>query len=434
MMRVGRLLGLTLLLLLLSASYITEDKWSDIPSYFMHQLTSKVGEIRGKSGEGASFIFVTDTHVNANAMHSPQLIRWMLDHTNIHIVIWGGDAINSHGGEIEKQWNKQLQFDTILNKVCQYYKVRGNHDFSIMKNREFPQGATFSNEKSAEYLFRNSPSNIHRNINDNSTCYYFSDDTLNKVRFIIFDSTDSVSDRVSTNGNVVGVHQAQLQWIADSAVSTTPSGYGLIFVSHIPIANNSKLQNVKQLINGVASHSSVKIGGVKYDFTKNKETRVLMCIAGHNHKDSQTYVNGVLHLTTASDGVLRNAKSRKASEESPRQPETVDEQCFDCVCVSKDKKLVRTYRIGYGTDRLFHLEPVYIYGTKKRRIKPVLKGVVRWSSSNIMDDRYKKGEQMSGDIIDIDKNGIIRGKRKGTSIVTVCDNKGNKEFFNIIVQ
>ena len=239
-----RLLYQTLIVLLFLAcsAFNTGDV---IPPYFVSQIKNKIDVIKENSKDGSSFVFITDTHVKANQMNSPQLIKYILDTTNIKNVIWGGDAINYNRGNIEGQWEIQLRFDSAFNNVCNYYKVRGNHDFSITKNKQFPNGISYSNTKSAELLLRNCPSNIHRNTNDPGACYYYYDDMINKIRFVIFDTTDSVPDKVGGYGNVPYIHDSQLQWVADSALSTISKGYGLVFVSHIPFTSFGPKSNLK---------------------------------------------------------------------------------------------------------------------------------------------------------------------------------------------
>lgn len=428
-------LVLFLLVLLASSAINVEDK---VPQYFVSQMNDKIGEIKRNSKDGTSFIFITDTHVKENQMHSPQLIKYILDNTNIKNVIWGGDAINYNRGNIERQWEIQLRFDSAFNNVCNYYKVRGNHDFSITKSRQFPNGISYSNTKAAELLLKNSPSNIHRNTNDPGACYYYYDDIINKIRFIIFDTTDSVPSKGRGYGNVPYIHDSQLQWIADSAISTVSKGYGLVFVSHIPIIHSGpkgsqKLENVRrvrQLIDGVSSHSSGKIGQVKYDFTHLEDIKVLMCISGHIHRDTETYVNEVLYLTTANDGKWKKKESEKASENTTRKVGTVDEQCFDCICISKNKKVVHAYRIGYGHDRHFHLESINISDSKVLKLETAFIEPVSWNSFNATGNKKR---DLSRDIVKIEKDGFVRGLNKGTAVVVASDDKGNKEFFNIIV-
>ena len=429
-MKLRRLFLFILFFTLFISRSSSQNLDGDIPPYFVDNLTQKISNIEKESRMGASFVFITDTHVKSNEMHSPQLIKYVLDKTSIHTVIWGGDAIMQYGGPIEKQWNIQLRFDSVLNKDSYLYKVRGNHDFSILRKGKSSDKLLLSNKESAKLLFKNSPPNLHRNLNDPGSCYYFFDDNNNNLRFVIFDTTDSVPNKVVSFGNVPYVHGSQLRWIADSAVMTTPKGYGLIFVSHIPIpyTNTTRhpvLLKLRDLVNGIRTKSSGIIGNVKYDFSNLEDVKVLMCIAGHIHGDSERYVNGVLQFTTANDGKW-NEESKSKSDVAKRKVGTVSEQCFDCICISKDQKVVHAYRIGYGKDRHFHLDSTCLPVNKTIKLKSMLKGPVNWTI-------LKNKQKVNSEILIVD-SGILKGLREGNTTVVARDKKGNKEYFNIVVQ
>lgn len=336
-------------------------KNSEVPDYYKSQLKKKTWLIKKDSKKCASFIYVTDTHVNSNGMHSPLLIRHLLDNTDVKTVIWGGDAISTYGDNIDEQWEKQLQFDSILNGACNIYKVRGNHDFMTTIRKGQDEGYTYSNEKTAELLMKGCPANIHRNATDKGGCYYYFDDEKQRIRFIILDTNDSVTSENIPRGNIVGVHNRQLQWVADSALSTTPEEYGLIFVSHIPIATDIypkkyKFDDVRKLIEGTASRSKGETGGVRYDFSRLKDVKVLMCIAGHLHRDSHIYINGILYVTIPCDAAIEKVNRKYTAGKSYRKFGTINEQCFDCFCIDREKNEVNIYRIGFGVDRHFRIQ------------------------------------------------------------------------------
>lgn len=428
-MSLKSLLLSSLLIFMLFAGLEVYSADGDIPPYFSAHISRKLDEIKKESRNGASFIFITDTHVKSNEMHSPQLIKYILDRTGIQTIIWGGDAIMQYGGPIEEQWKIQLCFDSVLNNK-NIYKVRGNHDFSILAKEKVPYKLLYSNEEAAGLLFNNAPSSIHRNTNEPDACYYFFDDRPNKVRFVVFDTTDSVPDKVRSWGNIPHIHDSQLQWVADSAISTAPEGYGLVFVSHIPIPkqyndNDSTLWKLRQLIDGVSSLSSGVIGHVRYNFTNLKNVKVLMCLSGHIHSDSAMFMNGVLNVTTANDGKWK-IKNKKESGLLRRRVGTVTEQCFDCFCINPNGKTIHAYRIGYGYDRHFHLEPIILSVGNTKKVKSKLKGTLSWTIP--MNKGYDGFKPLSV------KSGILKGIKEGSTTVVARDSKGNKEYFNITVQ
>lgn len=138
----------------------------------------------------------------------------------------------------------------------------------------------------------------------------------------------------------MGVHVKQLDWIANIAIMTIPRGYDVIFVSHIPFVILSgktvkPLSNVVELIEALNLKKSGNIGNVSYVFTEVGGVKILMCLSGHLHYDSQIYRNGVLYVTTAADAAYENYKMDPFVKDlSGRKRGTINEQCFDCFTIS----------------------------------------------------------------------------------------------------
>jgi hypothetical protein len=414
----------------------------DVPSCYADVLADKVKLINSDSPSVPSFIFITDTHANANRMVSPFLIRKILEQTNISKVIWGGDALCAFGqnSDIDVQWKKQLLFDSLVSQTGQIYKIRGNHDFTIKESKTSNKGVTYSQQKTAQLLFENRPDDLVRNDADPGACYYFFDDKLHHVRFIAFDTTDSVKGEDMAWGTIYGVNDVQLRWITDSAIATTPKGYGLVFLSHVPFtdttgARHVVLSNVREIVDAAALKTSGTIRSVDYDFTKLKDVKVLMCLSGHNHQDMQTYRNGVVHTVTASDAAYDDYKADPFVKDlTGRKKETVNEHCFDCVTINKKKELIKMYRIGVGGDRVFHTKPLLYRIGKRKRLKTSLRDNVEWHSYNASGNKYDGKWTLFNDIVSVDNHGNVRCQKIGESVVLAVDKKGNKEFYNIIVK
>ena len=439
-----RYLCVLLFLLLLPKSVfpscLLED--DEVPSFFINVLDEKVKQINSERTSSESFIFITDTHVAANSLGSLQLIKYIIENTRISKVIWGGDAICAYGkdSDIEAQWKKQVLFDSLVSTVGQLYKLRGNHDFTIKESSSSNKGVTYSQQKTAQLLFENHPDDIVRNEADPGACYYCFDDKTHHVRFVAFDTTDSVKGENVAWGTVYGVHDVQLRWIADSAIATTPKGYGLIFLSHVPFtdttgARHEVLSNVRELVDAAALKTSGKSGSVNYDFTKLKDVNVLMCLSGHNHQDMQTFRNGVVHMVTASDAAYNDYKADPFVKDlSGRKKGTINELCFDCVTINKKKRVIKTYRIGIGGDRVFHTKPISCKIGKRKRLNTSFHGNVEWYSYNASGNKYDGKWTLFDDVVSVDSQGYVTCWKSGEAVVLAIDEKGNKEFYNIIVK
>ena len=77
------------------------NKNEDIPSCFEKLLSLKAEAINKDDPSDASFVFITDTHTPFNRMLSPRLIGYLLSHTQMDIVVWGG--VQLVHGEIKRQ-------------------------------------------------------------------------------------------------------------------------------------------------------------------------------------------------------------------------------------------------------------------------------------------------------------------------------------------
>ena len=439
-MRVWLILSLSLIESVISGRCIAQN--DDVPIYFESTLFDVIKAVNKESASNCSFIFITDTHVEANQMRSSYLIKRIIEQTKINKVIWGGDAICAYGKdtEIEPSWQKQTQLDSVVADIGFVYKIRGNHDFTIKENSKSDRGITYSQRKTAQMLLAGHPENVVLNASDPDACYYYFDDTKSHFRFIAFDTTDSIRDENIAWGTIYGVHDRQLQWIVDSAIATTPKGYDIILLSHVPFmdtfgARNVVYDNVCEVIDAVFRKSAGHVGNVYYDFRKLKKTSVLMCLSGHNHQDRQTYRNGCVHMVTACDAAYNDYKADPfVKDVSGRIKGTVNEQCFDCISIDRKKGIISVYRIGVGGNRFFHTNALKCKIGKSKRLRSSLRGFVEWHSYNASGNKYDGKWTLFNDVVCVDDIGNIICTKKGEAVVLAIDEKGNKELFNIIVK
>ena len=412
-----------------------------IPVYYDDILSETVTKINSCEKGVASFVFITDTHAKTNRMQAPRLIYHILEHTNIENVIWGGDAIEAYGtaAEIEEQWQKHDLFDSLISQKGHLYKLRGNHDFTV-KEKESDKGVTYSQIKTAQMLLKGHPPNIVLNSSDPGACYYYFDDKSNHLRYIVFDTTDSIKSEDVAWGTIIGVHDRQLQWIVDSAISTIPPSYDFVFLSHIPFADARgsmlpSLKNVCEVVDAVSKKAIGKAGNVNYDFTKLKKTSVLMCLSGHKHQDTQTYRNGTVYMVTACDAAYSDFKLDPFVRDlSGRTRGTAKEQCFDCVVINRKKKLISVYRVGIGGDRFFHIKPIESKVGEHLHLKTLHKGSIEWHSYNASGNQFNKKWTLLNDVVSIDNKGTVICIKPGEAVALAMDKDGNKEFYNIIVK
>lgn len=435
-----------ILFLFMTCSIVSDGallfKADSIPLYFADELSEKESAINSEGNNVASFIFITDTHVQTNRMQAPLLIKHLLEHTKIKNVIWGGDAIGAYGtvADIETQWKRHALYDSLISQSGYLYKIRGNHDFTIKESSQSNKGVTYSQQKTAQLLLDGHPQNIVLNSSDAGACYYYFDDKDNKLRFIVFDTTDSVREGNVAWGTIYGVHDVQLQWVADSAIATTPKGYGIIFLSHVPFTDTTGsrhvvLSNVREIVDAAALKTKGEIGNVKYNFTRLKDVKVLMCLSGHNHQDMQTFRNRVVHMVTSCDAAYSDYKADPFVRDlSGMKKGTANEQCFDCITINKKKGIIKTYRIGIGGNRVFHTKPLSYRIGKRKRLKTSLQGHVEWHSYNASGNKYDGKWTLFNDVVSLDSEGNVICEKRGEAVAFAIDDNGNREFYNIEVK
>lgn len=434
-----------ILLLLLSffvaSCYDPYDSETGILKDALGQVIDKVDLVNKTDIDGGSFIFITDTHGTSNTWNSPQQIKYILQNTPIDKVIWGGDAISAYGDNIEQQWEWHCDaFDAIIKGYCNLYKVRGNHDFTIRTSENSDEGRTLSQHQTFQYLFKDAPAGIVRNAEDPDGCYYYFDDDKSKIRYIIIDTDDSVSEGNVPWGVWNGVHDVQLDWIANTAILNTPDSYGIIIVSHIPITDTTTpyfatYKNMLQIVDAVNSKSAGIIGSVSYDFSALSNVHILLYLSGHQHHDIQTYRNGVLHVVTACDTAYSDYLSDLfVVDKSGRYG--ANAQCFDGVCIDKNKENISFIRFGVGGNRFFHLQPVRLKVGEEALLNISQKGdAFTWHSYNSSGNSYANWVwTLSNTIVAVDGQGVVSGIVPGEAVVLNMNERGDKEFYNVIVE
>lgn len=386
------------------------------------------------------FFFCTDTHVSNNQGKSADLICDLIKATNIKKVIWGGDAISAYGSQkdIDVQWHKQQLWNRKIQDVGDLYGVHGNHDFTIRLSPNSSEGFSYSKNEIATRLKSMTDPYITINDKDPLSCYYYFDDSKNRIRFIIIDSADSVKSVNSAWGNIYGVRKMQLEWIANVAIKTIPRHYDIVFVAHIPITDTTSpdyiyFDNLYKIIDAVETKTVGTVGNVSYDFSHLK-TNVLLFVSGHEHYDMQTYRNGVWHVTTASDcsyndfrrdPLLRNKNTISRTKEN--------EPCFDCFII--EKKRISTVRVGVGGDRTFNTSPIVLKKGDQKIIKTRLKGNVFWRSYDAKGNKYENHAwKLNNSYVIVNDLGEIYGLEPGEAVLVAEDENLNREFYSIIVQ
>lgn len=412
-----------------------------ISNSFENHINEKIKEIKSTSSHGG-FVFITDTHLNGNKRNSAKLIQQTIINTPIDLIIFGGDVVGAYGtkAEIIGQWQYHEDMYNMTKSYGKLINTRGNHDFTNRHSSADTLGYTYSQTDCAKLIYSNMTTDIVRPANNDSACYYYHDDLANNIRYIVLESTDRTKSGDVYWGNIDGIGKTQLDWVANTAIKSTPSGYGIIFIAHIPIelgtnGNRKFYSDLSKIVGAVNKKDSGNIGLIEYDFSKLDNVKALMFVSGHYHHDMQTFKDGILHVLTACDAAYGDVKSDPLLKVVPNR-NGINSQCFDCFTISKDRNTVIAIRVGYGGNRTFHMQPIIMKSDDTISLQSGLEGSIAWCSYNTSGNEYNnKKWTLINDIVNVNNNGVVSCTGKiGEAIVVAEDTKQNREFFYISVK
>lgn len=169
-----------------------------------------------------------------------------------------------------------------------------------------------------------------------------------------------------------------------------------------------------------------------------------MVLGGHTHGDVETYVDGVLHISSGSDAHIGNSVAYSLFSDSGFKYKTIgtiSEQLFDVVIVSPAKMKISFIRIGEsGYNRIFDLTPhnVSVNGTLQLTVDGT---VSKWDysdSDNLVfaDTGHTPNIPIPSQTrISVSNSGLVTGLQQGEAIVcaTLTESKTRKFFYINVV-
>jgi len=400
-----------------------------------------IKRIRDSQRDG--FFFWTDSHVKTNMGNAPMYLRMAVGSSVGQKVIFGGDCMPAFVDNIEDCWSVQKMMNEEIMGFATLYSVRGNHDFTCKFSPERSEGITWSQEKTASAISGAMNGNVYRNGSDPGCCYYYFDTAESKLRYIVFDTTDSVRSEDTGFGTIYGISDRQFDWIFTNAVLGAPSGYSLVILSHIPanmnLESGAKAQKFSDAVAAIANHTDFELGDKKYMFSEREDLNLLFVLSGHHHNDLQFFTDDVLQIVTACDACYRDfIFSPFVTNRDTDRSHTELCQALDYVSISKDSRTVTMTRLGSGDDRVYHLERINIRQGHEKELRSSLKGACSWCSYDGKGNQYISGPHyswtwvLSSRNVQVSADGRIKGLHEGEAIVVAsCD--GIREFFLVKV-
>ena len=347
----------------------------DIPAYYTENgyLQGRLDAITARqntmSANQDAFWFISDTHHQYNQGNSFALLKWLADRSGIRKMFFAGDAGGSQGSQLAQVYHRiqrsALAWAEYAACVDEYYGVLGNHEWIHTGT----QGAgTFAGMMGA-YL------NRYKTQVDGfdpvTGCYYV-DNIGSKIRYFFIQSTNSAAP---VSGALAWLYAQLLEVPADYSITLT------VHHGYIPSAateaeydgaeityNYYSIKGMSQLLAGCRDKTSVTVGSTTYDFTGlTGDRHIIGVFCGHFHHGylyTESNVAGIENIAVFRGSTDGLSAASVAINKHPwywqdgivggtkieRLPGTTDEQCFYCVQVDLDAKMLYITAIGGDHD------------------------------------------------------------------------------------
>ena len=426
-----------------------------LPDYYGEHLAKVAARIRALSAKCEdAFFFITDLHVPSNRCVSGRILAKLVAETDVRKVLCGGDMPEAFGGKASvdrtiaayrEQWVAAIE-----SVGGEFYPAKGNHDFTIKDSPTVRNGFTYSGKAAHDILMDTAAikANAVTNLDDQAACYYYVDFPKARVRYIVADTTDSISCDRTYWAVQYGMGERQLNWLAEKALSTIPEGWSVLVAQHIPMTgivggearNFSLFAPWRRLLEAYQNRGKASVGGREYDF--GKAGGVILCnLTGHEHAERQTFQNGLWHITQPCDAAYSDyiVGSLPWCRDLPKKDKgTVYEQTFDAVHIDRRNNALHFTRIGGGANRTYHLDSLRVKVGESLRLRSAKwMGDVSWGcydADRVIKrqnpaNRYQSFCSYFNDVGEISSDGTFTAKKPGESVVLATAVNGDKEMF-----
>ena len=434
-----------------------------LPVYYGEHLAKVAARLRtlSKSCDDA-FFFITDLHIPANRCVSGRILAKLIAETDVKKVLCGGDMPEAFGGKASvdktiaayrREW-----VEAIERAGGEFYPAKGNHDFTIRDSPNAQSGFTYSGKEARDILMDTAAvrANAVTNKDDPEACYYYVDFPKAKVRYIVADTTDSIAADRSFWAVKYGMGERQLNWLAEKALATIPSGWVALAMQHIPMTDivsgesgNKKLfEPWRILLEAYQCRGKASVCGREYDFSKAEG--VLLCnLTGHEHAERQTYQRGLWHITQPCDAAYSDyivGSSPWCVNLPKKEKGTVFEQTFDAVHIDCRNNVLHFTRIGGGGDRTIHLQPLRVAPGEAAKLPEQAMSAggvdVKWGCYDADRTRQERNPankyqhffRYFNDVAEITADGTLTAKKPGEAVALAMRSDGSKELFPLLIE
>lgn len=356
-----------------------------IPDYMVDTLsTAQAGIDKSKF----NLVFATDYHYDIGSTYNPfggdsvdniqemweAGLRKVLNATSISnadAVVFNGDNVDEpsvHDHKLEKRMMmKEMKdfFKTASSSAkIPAFILKGNHDQNYHHATIYKSPDIVITDKEFEQIYSENVKEYGEIRNGNSN-YFYKDFEDKKIRLIGLDAYD-LPEGVSDDGSLKfdrftksGFQQAQLNWLANTALQVT-EGTTVVIAMHHPVdgtlASDPRVINhdvLFQILSDFAGGKSNSASGknsdvpVNINYTFSGAGTIAAVLSGHYHIDGNNTMNGINYIQTrcsltTGDNVIKKKRWDYFG--------TALEDAFDIVSIDTTAKTVDLKRIGAGSE------------------------------------------------------------------------------------
>ena len=198
------------------------------------------------------------------------------------------------------------------------------------------------------------------NGTDNGYMYYYFDNPEKKLRVININTVD---------GGLVHVGYEQLIWVRDCAIKSTPEGFGIIIIGHIP--PSADLFDYESATFGMSTYNPNKdfqVNGLDLNSILNQAIddgyNVIGYLCGHGHYDNVCTLSGakypIIMITCDIPSKVGDSNVLGDYNAYSRVLDDISEYAIDFFITDVKNDVVYVYRFGAGYDRVIHVRPVEV--------------------------------------------------------------------------
>lgn len=289
----------------------------------------------------------------------------------VDVIIANGDNTNGCNPAVVNtvaEGSDYADMITTKDSVTDRYCILGNHDDnSAFKYTQYGDNqkilpmmpADMVSESQFKTMYHTGDL-INGEVRNGDSLYFYKDYDDAKIRLIGLETEDIPEDVLNDDGSIKydrywyhTYSQAQINWIANTALATVPEGYRIYIVGHAPINGADQYQHNQDIMLGLldavstgaaytgTSDSSVpnelKIT-VSADYSNQGARKIIGCLAGHIHKETITPLGNYTMATVTCD-----------LNKSEQAIGTSDAMALTVVTIQPDKVILSGF--GHATNR-----------------------------------------------------------------------------------